>query len=238
MSHLDTIWVRGQLLLEKKVIKVLLFDMDGVLLDSSLIHNEAYLATFAAFDIEINFNYSNHAGKSTRSVMVEIANKFPSRDLNPTELTRYKQEHVVQYFNNVNTIPLFPEVETVLTELSSSHSLALCTSASARTVEAFFRSGINKELFSEIITSEQVSQSKPDPEIYLLAMQKLSVTPSECLVIEDSLAGLISGIASGANVCRIGDTNSFSGLPQKIKDHLKNYETLVELADHLRVHAS
>jgi HAD superfamily hydrolase (TIGR01509 family) len=238
MFHLDTIWVRGQLLLEKKVIKVLLFDMDGVLLDSSLIHNEAYLATFAAFDIEIAFNYSNHAGKSTRSVMTEIATNFPSRDLSPTELTRYKQECVVQSFKNLNTIPLFPEVETVLTELSSSYSIALCTSASGRTVDAFFRSGVNKELFSEIITSEQVSQSKPEPEIYLLAMQKLRVTSSECLVIEDSLAGLISGIASGANVCRIGDANSFSRLPQKVKKQIKNFETLVELADHLRVHAS
>ncbi len=220
------------------MIKALLFDMDGVLLDSSLIHSEAYLATFAAFDIDITFNYLNYAGKTTRNVMTEIARNFPLRDLNPIELTRFKQEHVVQSFKKLNTIPLFPQVETVLTDLSSSYSMALCTSASVKTVDTFFQSGVNRELFSEIITSEQVTKSKPEPDIYRLAMQKLRVMPLECLVIEDSLAGLISGIASGANVCRIGDVNSFSRLPQNVTNQIRNFETLVELADHLMAHTS
>ena len=217
------------------MIKALLFDMDGVLLDSSPIHEQAYRATFVAFNLKIEFNYPRNAGKSTINVMSEIASNYPSQNLNPLELTKYKQELVLDLFKDLEVIPLFPEVRNVLIELSSYYSLALCTSASIGTVDAFFKSGVRKELFSEIVTSEQVSKSKPEPDIYLLAMKKLGVMAHECLVIEDSLAGLISGIASGAKVCRIGDVKTLANLPRHLAGHITNFETIVELRNYLRV---
>ena len=217
------------------MISTLLFDMDGVLLDSSAIHTIAYLDTFKAFDIEIEFDYSDSAGKSTLDVMTEVVSNLGSTNLDPKHLTKYKQECVKRSFKNLLEIPLFPSVEEVLFELSTNFRLALCTSASRGTVDAFFRSRVTKELFTEVITSDQVFSSKPEPEIYLLAMHKLSVTASECLVIEDSLAGLKSGLASGARVCRIGDARSFSILPESISSRITNFETLMELASYLRI---
>ena len=208
--------------------------MDGVLLDSSPIHSRAYLDTFSAFEIEINFDYSMIAGKSTIEVMSEIVSSFQSSSLDPEELTKYKQECVKGSFMKLSEIPLFPRVVDVLNELSKNFSLALCTSASRDTTEFFFRSGVNEKLFSEIVTSEEVSRAKPEPEIYLLAMQKLNVTASECLVIEDSMAGLKSGIASGANVCRIGDALSIFKIPKEISNQITNFESLEELTNYLK----
>jgi len=217
------------------VINTLLFDMDGVLLDSSAIHTKAYLDTFNAFDIKIEFNYLDSAGKSTLDVMTEVVSSIGYINLDPNHLTKYKQECVNKTFKNLTEIPLFPSVEDVLIELSNNFRLALCTSASRGTTDAFFQSRVSRELFVEVITSDQVSSSKPEPEIYLLAMDKLKVTASECLVIEDSLAGLKSGLASGASVCRIGDARSISNLPRLISSQITNFETLIELANYLRV---
>jgi len=217
------------------VINTLLFDMDGVLLDSSAIHNDAYLDTFNAFDIKIEFDYLDSAGKSTLDVMTEVASSLGYLNLDPNHLTKYKQGCVNKTFKNLITIPLFPSVEDVLIELSNNFRLALCTSASRGTTDAFFQSGVSRELFAEVITSDQVSRSKPEPEIYLLAMHRLKVTAAECLVIEDSLAGLKSGLASGASVCRIGDAKLISKLPKLISSRITNFETLVELANNLRV---
>ena len=217
------------------MINTLLFDMDGVLLDSSTIHSKAYLDTFSAFDIKIDFDYLDNAGKSTLDVMTDVLSSLGNINLDPNHLTKYKQECVNNTFKNLIEIPLFPSVEDVLIELSNNFRLALCTSASRGTTDAFFQSRVSRELFAEVITSDQVSSSKPEPEIYLLAMHKLKVTASECLVIEDSLAGLKSGLASGASVCRIGDARSNSNLPKSISSRITNFETLVELANHLRV---
>lgn len=216
------------------MINTLLFDMDGVLLDSSEIHAKAYLDTFNAFDIKIEFDYLDIAGKSTLDVMREVVTRLRYTNLDPNYLTKYKQKCVNNSFRNLSEIPLFPSVEDVLIELSNNFRLALCTSASRGTTEAFFQSGVKRELFAEVITSDQVSSSKPDPEIYLHAMQKLKVTASECLVIEDSSAGLKSGLDSGANVCRIGDAQSISTLPASISSRIRNFETLIELANFLR----
>lgn len=209
--------------------------MDGVLLDSSAIHNDAYLDTFNAFDIKIEFDYLDSAGKSTLDVMTEVVSSLGYLNLDPNYLTKYKQDCVNKTFKNLITIPLFPSVEDVLIELSNNFRLALCTSASRGTTDAFFQGRVSRELFAEVITSDQVSRSKPEPEIYLLAMHRLKVTAAECLVIEDSLAGLKSGLASGASVCRIGDAKLIPKLPKLISSRITNFETLVELANYLRV---
>lgn len=186
------------------MIEALLLDMDGVLLDSSAIHADSYRESLLAFNINFNFEYSHYAGRATAEVMREITD---SLFLNPevaTQLTLYKQNTSSRKFSECREVPLFPNVNKLLSELSLSFRLALCTSASSTTTEAFFRGGVSEDLFECIVTSNHVVRSKPDPEIYLKAMSLMEIKPEDCAVVEDSVSGIIAGLNAGANVYYIG----------------------------------
>jgi len=79
----------------------------------------------------------------------------------------------------------------------------LATLSKCKDVEYVIESIGIKKLLDVIVTAEDVSKGKPDPEIYLLASKKLDLNPSECLVIEDSVNGVKSGLSAGMNVIAI-----------------------------------
>ena len=75
-------------------------------------------------------------------------------------------------------------------------------------------------LLDVVLTREDVQQPKPDPEIYLLAAQKLDVPPQECLVLEDSPTGVQAGLAAGMNVVAIATPFTVAGLhSSQVLDH-------------------
>ncbi len=69
-----------------------------------------------------------------------------------------------------------------------------------------------EESFDVVLTREDVENPKPDPEIYLLAAQKLEVQPQDCLVLEDSPSGVRTGVAAGTNVIAVATPFTIAGL--------------------------
>ena len=187
------------------MINALLIDMDGVLLDSSEIHARAYKEALGLFGINIHFSYAKVAGRATNEVMSEIVDSQKFDKHLAQELTFTKQRLSKQYFSELTNVPVFPGVKESLIELAKHYSLVLCTSASKKTVEFFFSSGVDRQLFQSVISSEDVTSSKPNPEIYLHAIAKLGLGLGEVLVIEDSYAGVRSGLSSGARVVWLCD---------------------------------
>ena len=173
--------------------KALLIDMDGVLLDSTSIHSKAFVETLENFKVETDFKYLEFAGMSTFDAMSRIVLDANLDTTLIQDLTKFKRRQTELAFSRLKDIPLFPQVAENLARLSKVYRLALCTSASESTLKAFFRSNVDPKCFEHIITSNDIRKSKPDPEIYLYALSRMSLNPKECMVIEDSRAGIVTG---------------------------------------------
>jgi HAD superfamily hydrolase (TIGR01509 family) len=186
------------------MMQALLFDMDGVLLNSSQVHTRAFSQAFNACKIDIPFNYFDFSGMSTEDVMNSIIDKHGLPKVLFPKLVKSKREFARSLFLESGDSLLYPRVKEGLENLSKKYRLALCTSGSKTSAEVLFSIGVKIELFDCVFTAESVKNSKPDPEIYLLAMEKLGLEPTDCIVIEDSLAGIAAGLKAGADVVQIG----------------------------------
>src|SRR5262249_37042030 len=104
-------------------------------------------------------------------------------------------------------VDLFPSAKTTLKQLREMKlKLALATSSVSASACPFLeRTGI-KSFFRFIVTGDEISRGKPDPDIYLHTAQKLGVAPGACLVVEDALAGVAAARAANMRVAAIPDT--------------------------------
>jgi beta-phosphoglucomutase-like phosphatase (HAD superfamily) len=180
----------------------ILFDLDGVLLNSSAIHEESFKSSFADHNLEFRFDYKDIAGLSTKDAIYKILKNKEMKNETISSLISTKQEYAKKLFSELKSVPVFPGVVKGLNMLQEFYTMALCTSASQATVDFFFRSPIKKEWFDLILSSKDVVQSKPNPDIYLEAMRRMKVKPFDCVIIEDSIAGLVAAQISGAKVIR------------------------------------
>jgi beta-phosphoglucomutase len=100
----------------------------------------------------------------------------------------------------------------VLRSLSQTHKLALASSASAATVNAFLDQNGLRPLFQCVVHSGDVRQAKPSPEIFQTAFLRLGLAPANCLVVEDAIAGIQAAKSAGAAACGIPSTCAVSEL--------------------------
>jgi HAD superfamily hydrolase (TIGR01509 family) len=101
---------------------------------------------------------------------------------------------------------------------------AVVTSSNIPKMESVYRYQLHfKELFDAILTSEDFSRSKPDPDCYLKAAARFNVSPEECIVFEDSFNGLKSGRAAGMMVVGLATTNSAEAIASYSDIQIPNY---------------
>ena len=186
-------------------IKAILFDLDGVLMMSNEIHSRAYEMVFKENDIH-DFSHTEISGMRTDEV-VRIVLERNGRSISNLEIARVTDRK--RMFAKVlfaEEVPVIEGCAELLGHLKTRYSLALATSASHATANAFLGVGTIRSHFDFVICGPEVAQSKPHPEIYQRAMQALKVRPEECLVIEDSVNGVEAGKAAGAQVIGVEGT--------------------------------
>lgn len=178
-----------------------LFDLDGVLVDSEGI----YTTFWEQLEQKFPTGIPNFALVIKGNTLQNILNTYFKPELHPVIIDYIKeQERTMRY-------QLFPGVEDLLTRLrNAGKRIAIVTSSNpAKMRELFRQQPILREMVDVIITDADVTRSKPDPQGYLLAAERLGVPASECLVFEDSFAGLEAGRRAGATVVGIATTNPF-----------------------------
>jgi beta-phosphoglucomutase len=187
------------------MIRAILFDHDGVLVDSMPYHVEAWRRVMARHGIEIDpLEIFLAEGATTMEVAAELFHRH-NKPASPDQVQRLVLEKRDEYLAN-NATQLNDGVLDVLEYLKENrYRLGLVTGSIRSQVEPV----IGPEIcswFDCIITADDVERGKPDPEPYLRAMQKLHVAPSECLVIENAPLGIRAGKSAGAAVVAITTT--------------------------------
>jgi HAD superfamily hydrolase (TIGR01509 family) len=188
-------------------ISSILFDMDGVLINSEPLHEFTLLELSSRFGrrFESENELQQFKGLPEVSVAGLLKRIFPNVTLETAEITRLRLEQLVTNFHVVEMID--GALEFVKRCKSAGFPLGLTTSAARRIQQlAFEKFGLSK-YFDAVVTGEDITRGKPDPEPYLLTAGKLSQPATTCMVVEDAVSGIISGKAAGCVVVAL--TTSF-----------------------------
>lgn len=186
------------------MIKAILFDMDGVLIDAKEWHYEALNKALNLFGMAISRydHLTTFDGLPTRRKleMLSMDNYLP-RTLHPF-IAELKQQYTMDAIA-LNCRPAFQH-EYALSKLhQEGYKIAVCSNSIRRTIETMMeRAGLSSYI-DAILSNEDVTRPKPDPEIYLTAMKRLGFQCNECLVVEDNVNGIKAGEASGAYVMKV-----------------------------------
>jgi beta-phosphoglucomutase len=187
-----------------KAPSALIFDMDGVLVDSEPLHKRAKELAFRQLGIELSESvYDSDKGRPDETMLPEILREHGSME-RLAELSRLKREFYESIEHEQQAVP--GAVEFV-GWAKSRYRIALATSATPRNRKATLeRLGIS-DYFEVIVDHGRRPRPKPDPEVFLVAMRDLGVGAGDCWIIEDSLNGIVAGKASGC--VTVGITTTF-----------------------------
>ena len=185
-------------------IKAILFDMDGVLINARDWHYEALnkaLDHFGYF-ISRDSHLSTFDGLPTKDKL-KILSKSQKLPIGLHDhINNLKQKYTIQ-LSYEKCKPTFNH-RLALRELKKKYKIAVCSNSIKNTIVTLMElSGLNKYI-DLIISNEEVTRSKPDPEMYKTAMKKFNVSPKECVILEDNDHGIQAAIASGGNLFKVG----------------------------------
>jgi beta-phosphoglucomutase len=183
----------------------LIFDMDGVLVDSEPLHKRAKELAFAEVGIVLPDSvYDSYKGRPDATMLPEImtARGFPTERIN--ELLRRKRQI---YEGIEHDLQAVDGAVDFVRWAASRYKIALATSATARNREATLGLLGIGDLFHAVVDASGHRRPKPDPEVFLIALEKLHLQAAECWIVEDSVNGLRA--AKGAGCYAVAITTTF-----------------------------
>jgi beta-phosphoglucomutase len=191
------------------VIKACIFDLDGVIVDTAHYHFLAWkrLANELGIDLTEQDNEKLKGVSRTRSleIILELGGVTVSEH-EKEKLANKKNSWFVDYVERMAPEEIFPGVRNLLHQLrSKGYKVALASSSkNAKTVINLLQ--IQHE-FDAVVDGTMITHSKPHPEIFLLAAEKLGISPADCLVFEDAEAGVEAALAAGMKCVGIGSAS-------------------------------
>jgi len=174
-----------------KEIKCVIFDMDGVIIDSELLHKKAYYETFTSLGLDVTEElYKTITGSSTVNAFQRLIAHFNLNE-DPNELVLQKRKRYVNFFENDPTLHLVKGVEEIIRYFYNKKvTLILASSSAMVNIDRVFNRFDLNQYFTAKISGADLIESKPHPEIFEKAAV-LGNTPKEnCIVIEDSDNGV------------------------------------------------
>lgn len=180
---------------------LVIFDLDGVLVDTSPCHSRAFKDLWQKVGIA-GPPYEVIAGRTTKDVVTEFTAKLTPSPVQILEWVLFKQLQARQYLAT-QTIIYSDSISCPKVLARQEFQLALGTGASRDTTRLILKQLHLTEFFSIVVTGEDVKSGKPSPEVYLKIMAQAAVSPSRTLIIEDSSSGLEAAVRSKANVASV-----------------------------------
>ncbi|NRD21472.1 HAD family phosphatase [Winogradskyella eckloniae] len=180
------------------MLKAVLFDMDGVIVDTEPLHRKAYFQMFNDVNIDVDETlYESFTGQSTINICKRLVDHF-NCDTSPENLVKIKRKHFKFLFEHDSSLVL---IDGVLDRIKDYYvngvKLVVASSASMPNIERIFNRFDLNPYFMGKFSGADLEKSKPHPEIFLKAAQHTKCEKSECMVIEDSTNGIQAAHAAG-----------------------------------------
>ncbi|WP_277013850.1 HAD family hydrolase [Flavobacterium lindanitolerans] len=180
------------------MIKTVIFDMDGVIVDTEPVHRYAYFQHFDELEISVTDDlFATFTGNSTRNVFQKLKHAF-GLDHDVEDLIQRKRNIFNDAFDTKKDLHLIEGVEDLIKDLyQNGIQLIVASSASKVTIERVFNRFKLHQYFSDIASGEDFPKSKPHPAIFEYAASLAIGKKDECIVIEDSTNGVEASVAAG-----------------------------------------
>lgn len=179
-------------------IKAVLFDMDGVIVDTEPLHRKAYFKMFEDNGLSVSEElYQSFTGQSTKSVCKQLKERFKTEE-SVERLMQEKRTYFKEFFDNDPDFNLLPGVlELIQHYYSRDIKLVLASSASMNTITWVFDRFELNPYFVGKISGADLKASKPHPEIFIKAAEIAKTARENCIVIEDSTSGIRAAYDAG-----------------------------------------
>jgi beta-phosphoglucomutase family hydrolase len=195
-----------------------LFDMDGVIVDSTAVHTLAWQRYLAGHDLEIPHIESRMLGRHNAQIVREF---FANHELTDEQVTAHGTEKEVLYRQLMKPLlneKLVPGVVEFL-ERNSGRPLGLVSNAEHANIEFVLELAAIRDYFGVVLNGNEIERPKPAPDIYLRAASLLNVRPDACVVFEDSQTGVEAARAAGMRVVGVLTTlSSFDNVELSIRN--------------------
>jgi beta-phosphoglucomutase-like phosphatase (HAD superfamily) len=182
-----------------------IFDMDGVIIDSEPRHERAFLDVFEqmGYGQTHGVEFERYLGRSDRAVWVDfVARHNPKWTLD--ELTAWKQNHLIEIIRREQ--PIFAGLPELVAQLAPRFRLAVASGSVHPVIDEVLAMKSLRRFFPVVVSTQDVAHGKPAPDVFLRAAELLGVTPAKCCVIEDSAAGVTAARAAGMTAIAITNT--------------------------------
>lgn len=187
------------------MLKAVIFDLDGLLVDSTPVQQEANRQFLAKYG-KVHLPSTGREGMR----IIDIIRDFRDIYQLPGTVESLYVERQTIFMELVKThIELFDGAIPLLTKLKTKHlKLALATSASKQYIKTLFsKFPTLQSFFTLVITGDEVMRGKPYPDVYLKAVEELGVLPEDCVVLEDSFNGIAAAKRAGIQVICVPNKN-------------------------------
>ena len=191
------------------MLRAVIFDMDGVIVNSEPLHHKAYKKMFAEFNLNVSNNlYESFTGQSTYSICKQLCKIFKLND-DPNSLVLSKRKHFKIIFNNDSSFQMIDgALELIKDYFDNNLTLVLASSASMTNIDRIFKKFDLNQFFEAKISGADLKESKPNPEIFINAAKMSGFKIKECIVIEDSTNGIIAAKSAGIYCVGYNSLNS------------------------------
>ena len=191
------------------MLRAVIFDMDGVIVNSEPLHHMAYKKMFEEFKIDVsNTLYESFTGQSTSSICKQLCEIFNLKE-SSNDLVVSKRKHFKIIFENDSSFQMIDgALELIKNYFNNNLTLVLASSASMINIDRIFKKFDLNKFFKAKISGADLKESKPNPEIFIKAANLSGFKKDECLVIEDSTSGIIAAKSAGIYCVGYNSLNS------------------------------
>ncbi len=214
----------------KQQIRGVIFDMDGVVVNNHHFHFKAWMefAHKYNFQLDESIYRTDFNGKTNSDLFKNIFG-----DISELQKENYSIEKEANY-RKLYKDEMKPHIGLVnfLNHLKENHfKIALGTSAPKPNVDFTLDNLKLREYFDVIIDGSDVTKGKPDPEVYLKCSEKLFLSPEQCLVFEDSIAGLMSGRNAGCQIVGVATSHKREELAPIVNFIIDDFSDFKKIID-------
>lgn len=212
-----------------------IFDLDGVLVDTSECHYQSWLALGREYGFTMSRDFFLETfGQRNVTIIPHLV----SQTLSPEEIHQLseRKEELYRQICRGQLQPLPGALQLVRSLSEAGFKLAIGSSTARANIDLVLEELELKPFFQTIVSAEEVRRGKPDPEVFLKAAARMGVPPSKCVVIEDAPAGIEAGKRAGMRTIAVTTTHPrerFEGIADKVVKSLEflTIEDLIQLIE-------
>ncbi|MBX2894123.1 MAG: beta-phosphoglucomutase [Cyclobacteriaceae bacterium] len=188
------------------MIQAVIFDLDGVIVDTAHYHYIAWKRLASEFGITLTLQHNELLKGVSRMRSLEIVLALGNMQLSDSEkeaLADKKNKWFIEYIESIRPEEIFSGVKEMLVDCRKKNLKVALASSSKNAPRVIELLGV-ANLFDTMVDGTMIKHTKPDPEIFLLAAKRLGISPDKCVVFEDAEAGVEAALAAGMKCVGVG----------------------------------